>query len=307
MHFHGETLTTWRLLPSLLHMSQAASGRCFHSAVVHGDGMYVFGGQQQRTSTASVELAHAARSCQMYRLQLGTTPACTLASDGKAFRDDGELCDLELVLLGHADQRKEPGEDHATAAADQKQPYAAPSIASHHDIPGPLHCHACVVAARSPVLREMILSAFPGEANAEDAAVPLEGRRFRLELTEAPSREAVGSFVDFLYCDRIPEDSLRGETIRPESLEVRLWLFAWPMPGDSCRNGSLSGTYLLMCAVRPNRLRAALAADAGPVRPGATLQSAPAGEAMPPLDRARGDRGQCDLRAEILAQFRPAP
>jgi len=154
--------------------------------VVHGDGMYVFGGQQQRTgSGAQGELSQAARSSQMFRLQLRTTPACSLATDWLAFWQSGELCDLELVIGGVDGMTgKEGVEEGISDAAPSIEPQVVP-------------CHVCVVAARSPVLAKAILAEMAAKSDPTD--IP-SGRRLQVRFHPPPYPRFLPSHASTFKC-----------------------------------------------------------------------------------------------------------
>lgn len=154
-----------------------------------------------------MEFSQNARSAEMFRFNLTKTAPCTLGSDLVSLLESGELSDLELVVPG--------------------------------DRGGALRAHACVVAARSPALRQRILQTLrssnahlavaserrgapvhDGGDNAgsfEDErqlSAPVGGEAFgappatliRLVLPEAPSLEAIDALLYFMYGDELTSD-----------------------------------------------------------------------------------------------------
>ena len=188
----------WRHVPPASG-SEPPTGRCFHSSVVVGSGLYVFGG--------TVEFSQNARSAEMFRFNLTKTAPCTLGSDLLSLLESGELSDLELVVPG--------------------------------DRGGALRAHACVVAARSPALRQRILQTLRSSGahsaaasgrrptsihDGGDNASPLEDERqrsapiggeafgappatlVRLVLPEAPSLAAIAALLHFMYSDELTSE-----------------------------------------------------------------------------------------------------
>lgn len=75
--------------------SSPPTGRCFHSAVVAENSMYIFGG--------TVDFQQNVRSSEMFRFQLDMVPRCTLADDFLQLFLDEELADVAFAVGPKAD------------------------------------------------------------------------------------------------------------------------------------------------------------------------------------------------------------
>ena len=196
--------------------------------MVVGSGLYVFGG--------TVEFSQNARSAEMFRFNLTKTAPCTLHRDLVSLLQSEELCDLELVV---------PGERG-----------------------GVLKAHACIVAARSAMLRKHILDALQsstevqasGEAASTREAPATEaaaGSAFaspaiphiRLELPEAPSLDAMAAVLHFMYSDELA----------PEHIGVEITASDLPRLLDVCDCAGLFGVQRLELLCTQSIRRAASA------------------------------------------------
>ena len=123
--------------------SPAPSGRCFHSASVVADAMFVFGG--------TVEFSHNTRSNQMFRFQMATLPASTLEADFLALLESGHFSNVAFSVAG------ERIAAHAAVVAARSPVLRATILEQAAQLPDmePIPIDACSAAAFCVVLKFM--------------------------------------------------------------------------------------------------------------------------------------------------------
>eukprot|EP01137_Pigoraptor_chileana_P036747 Opistho-2@32857 len=162
---------------------QVPSGRCFHSAAVVKDALYVFGG--------TVDFSQNAKSADLYRFQFSAFPKCTLEEDFGAFLARGELCDLVIVV---GPERK-CFETHAAIVA-ARSPYLRELITRARQ-------------DQRSSYRQMIEDT---HGSCEDPSANPFSRPARVEI-ELPQTqaEAFQTALYFMYADRMPEAEYQPE------------------------------------------------------------------------------------------------